>query len=145
MLAEPYEPSDPAAADIDVRMVDFGCARACPGDCSLEGLSGTPAYMAPEVAAGQPYGPACDLWGVGVMLYQLLTGRFPYWNCGLDELAQMPTRKVRAWAHRRAREGVRRGPSRQLPCSCALSCITCRSAGQLCPHPSHAPSLTVGA
>ncbi|KAI8474174.1 MAG: kinase-like domain-containing protein [Monoraphidium minutum] len=89
-LADPSRPK----GDLQVRIVDFGCARACPADCSLEGLSGTPAYMAPEVAAGQPYGPASDLWGAGVLLYQLLTGRFPYWDCTVDALAQMGTQQV---------------------------------------------------
>jgi calcium-dependent protein kinase len=89
-LADPSMPK----GNLDVRIVDFGCAQACPDESSLEGLSGTPVYMAPEVAAGQPYGPASDLWGVGVMLYQLLTGRFPYWDCDLETLKAMPTRQV---------------------------------------------------
>ncbi|KAI8464978.1 MAG: kinase-like domain-containing protein [Monoraphidium minutum] len=86
------DPSAPKGA-VDVRMVDLGCAQECPDECSLSGLSGTPVYMAPEVAAGEPYGPASDLWGVGVMLYQLLTGAFPFgWR--LEALAAMPVRRV---------------------------------------------------
>lgn len=91
-LSDPSLPKGP----LELRMVDFGCARACPGESTLEGLSGTPVYMAPEVAAGQPYGPASDLWGVGVMLYQLLTGRFPFWDGGVDALREMPTAQVLA-------------------------------------------------
>lgn len=52
--------------------------------------------MAPEVAAGQPYGPASDLWGAGVMLYQLLTGRFPYAWDSADALREVPMRQVLA-------------------------------------------------
>lgn len=39
--------ADPSAPKgrLEVRMVDFGCAQACPDECSLEGLSGTPVYM----------------------------------------------------------------------------------------------------
>jgi serine/threonine protein kinase len=103
MLASTYpsaahraDPSEPRGA-IHVKMIDFGCARSCPGDApSLEGLSGTPAYMAPEVARGAPYGRASDMWGVAVIAYQLLTGRFPHWDCALDRLAGMPTRQVLA-------------------------------------------------
>lgn len=51
---------------------------------------------APETAAGNQYGPPSDLWGVGVMLYQVLTGRFPYWDCGLETLKEKPTRQVLA-------------------------------------------------
>ncbi len=39
---------------------------------------GTPTYMAPEQALGRPCGPATDLYAVGVMLFEMLTGRPPY-------------------------------------------------------------------
>jgi serine/threonine protein kinase len=89
-LADPAQPK----GDLTVRMIDMGCARACPDECSLEGLSGTPVYMAPEVAAGSQYGPASDLWGVGVLLYQMLTGKFPYWDCSPAELRALPLTQV---------------------------------------------------
>ncbi|GBF87584.1 hypothetical protein Rsub_00295 [Raphidocelis subcapitata] len=69
---------DAPKGELDVRLIDFGCAQACPDECSLEGLSGTPVYMAPEVARGGAYGPASDLWGIGIMMHQMLTGCFPY-------------------------------------------------------------------
>lgn len=36
-------------------------------------------YMAPEVIM-QEYGPPADLWSIGMLLYQLLTGTFPFWD-----------------------------------------------------------------
>lgn len=42
------------------------------------GAAGTPAYMSPELVL-QMYDEKCDLWGVGMLTYQLLTGKFPYW------------------------------------------------------------------
>ncbi|MHB2018245.1 MAG: serine/threonine-protein kinase, partial [Candidatus Xenobia bacterium] len=61
-------------------LMDFGLA------CNLEGthftrssaLVGTPRYMAPEQFAGDPMSPASDVYSVGVLLYQMLSGRFPH-------------------------------------------------------------------
>jgi len=45
---------------------------------SGEGLSGTPAYMAPEQALEKPCLPAADWYAVGTMIYEVLTGRCPF-------------------------------------------------------------------
>ena len=65
-----------------VKLVDFGLARvgrpAEPGASPAGLISGTPDYMAPEVIAGAPPTPAADLYAVGVILYELLTGATPF-------------------------------------------------------------------
>ena len=62
--------------------VDFGCAQPL-GRASLNRRTGTPVYLAPEVFQ-RDYGREADLWSAGVMLYQLLSGRFPFWR-SLDD------------------------------------------------------------
>jgi Leucine-rich repeat (LRR) protein len=62
------------------RLLDFGLARAA-GDVSLTATGavlGTPAYMAPEQAEGQPTGPRSDLYSLGAVLYQACTGQPPF-------------------------------------------------------------------
>ncbi|MDY0020658.1 MAG: protein kinase [Anaerolineae bacterium] len=61
-------------------LTDFGIARML----SLTGLTasgamvGTPAYMAPEIATGQSGTPLSDIYSLGVVLYQIATGRLPF-------------------------------------------------------------------
>jgi eukaryotic-like serine/threonine-protein kinase len=78
----------PAGAAIAVKLIDLGVARAeDPGETTNAGeIVGTPTYMSPEQARGErSIGPASDLFGLGVMLYQLLSGRRPF--TGADPFA----------------------------------------------------------
>ncbi len=63
-------------------ITDFGIACAVSGDVKLTvegaGLLGTPAYMSPEQVRGDPVEAASDLYSLGVMLFELLTGRLPF-------------------------------------------------------------------
>jgi formylglycine-generating enzyme required for sulfatase activity len=71
-----------------VKILDFGLARALgdPTQMTQPGaLVGTPAYMAPEQAAGRPVDPRCDLFSLGCVLYRLSTGTRPFH--GADTLA----------------------------------------------------------
>jgi serine/threonine protein kinase len=62
------------------KLLDFGLARAV-GDARLTRsgvVIGTPLYMSPEHASGAQVGPAADVWSMGVVLYECLTGALPY-------------------------------------------------------------------
>jgi serine/threonine protein kinase/tetratricopeptide (TPR) repeat protein len=64
-----------------VVITDFGIARALQGtDATLHtgGLLGTPAYMAPEQIAGERIEGPADLYALGLILYEMLTGRLPF-------------------------------------------------------------------
>jgi hypothetical protein len=72
-----------------VVLLDFGLVRELRPDeeHSVDGpLLGTPAYMSPEQAAGEPPRPASDWYSVGVLLYEALTGRLPFGGTTADVL-----------------------------------------------------------
>ncbi|GAY10066.1 serine/threonine-protein kinase [Pseudonocardia sp. N23] len=68
------------ADDGRVKLTDFGIARnSADAPMTTAGLVlGSPAYIAPEVAAGAPVTPAADLWGLGATLFASIEGRPPY-------------------------------------------------------------------
>jgi len=68
------------ALDGRVKVTDFGIARALTSAPVVEGgdVWGTPDYLSPEQAAGEHLGPPSDVYSIGVVMYEMLTGRLPF-------------------------------------------------------------------
>jgi tetratricopeptide (TPR) repeat protein len=77
---DPLEGASPlAGTGATAKLADFGLARSIASRVSVEGtVVGTVFYLAPELALGQAYDGRADLYALGVMLYELTTGRLPF-------------------------------------------------------------------
>src|SRR5262249_21409873 len=73
----------------NARITDFGIAVP-EGTLGDGRLMGTPAYMAPEQLAGEPASPRSDLYALGLVLYELVTGRYPF------DISEAPARRRHA-------------------------------------------------
>ncbi len=76
--------------EIAVRLLDFGLAQFDGADTltAVGDVPGTLAYIAPERLAGAEATPESDVWAVGVLLWEALAGRHPFWGVPLQEVAR---------------------------------------------------------
>ncbi|KAG0416083.1 hypothetical protein HPB47_006759, partial [Ixodes persulcatus] len=68
----------PAPADITLKIADFGFARFLQDGVMAATLCGSPMYMAPEVIMSLQYDAKADLWSIGTIVFQCLTGNAPF-------------------------------------------------------------------
>jgi serine/threonine-protein kinase len=75
--------------DRSVKLADFGIAKATEQSSITQvgSVLGTAAYLAPEQGRGEEAGPPADIYALGVVTYQLLSGRLPFEGASLTELA----------------------------------------------------------
>ena len=83
------------ADDGRVVLMDFGSGRDF-SEHPASDMTGTPLYLAPEILDGQPASVRSDVYSVGVLLYHLLTGRYPVTGDSLQELRTNHARGSRA-------------------------------------------------
>jgi len=63
----------------NIKIIDFGFSICIDPEKKLNVFCGTPSYMAPEIVAKLYYkGAAADVWALGILLYAMLCGRFPF-------------------------------------------------------------------
>ncbi len=81
----------PANRDFPLRVIDWGVARLGPlGRLTLDGLTpGTPIYRSPEQATGKNIAAPCDIYSLGVIAYEALTGHPPFDGRTLAEVVSM--------------------------------------------------------
>jgi protein kinase-like protein len=93
ILHRDVKPSNVLLADgdrISARVLDFGLAQMADAETLTEAgdVPGTLAYISPERLAGGEATPAADVWAVGVMLWEALAGRHPFWRGSMLETAR---------------------------------------------------------
>ena len=91
------KPGNLLLSDADVvKLADFGIARATDQSSITQvgSVLGTAAYLSPEQARGEESGARADIYSLGVVAYQLMSGRLPYEAGSLSELALMQQREA---------------------------------------------------
>ena len=74
---------------VSIRLLDFGLARFDEAETltAVGDVPGTLAYISPERLRGEEARPASDVWGVGILLWEALAGKHPFWGTPLQQMA----------------------------------------------------------
>uniref|UniRef100_A0A1A9V4D1 Protein kinase domain-containing protein n=1 Tax=Glossina austeni TaxID=7395 RepID=A0A1A9V4D1_GLOAU len=86
LLSHNYGKALPAPSKITLKIADFGFARFLNEGVMAATLCGSPMYMAPEVIMSLQYDAKADLWSLGTIVYQSLTGKAPFYAQTPNEL-----------------------------------------------------------
>ena len=118
-------------SEISVRLLDFGLAQFDEAETltAVGDVPGTLAYISPERLRGEEACSASDVWAVGVLLWEALAGKHPFWGVPLPQMAgtiesgcpplqperpDLPKRLLSAISHALAHDPARRPPAAAL-------------------------------
>ena len=76
-------------ADGYIKLADFGLAKDIITDNKTTSFCGTPKYIAPETIVGVPYDQSVDWWSLGILTYQLIYHKFPFYSQNVDAVYRM--------------------------------------------------------
>lgn len=113
-------------ADGVVKVLDFGIAKLTSASTvTRDKIVGTPEYISPEQARGDPVLPASDVYSIGIVLYEMLTGSVPFRRAPSKEPLRSAIEVIRQHLEENAEPMRKRNPSAQI--SPRLEHITMRA------------------
>ncbi|XP_033876935.3 RAC-gamma serine/threonine-protein kinase-like isoform X2 [Acipenser ruthenus] len=76
--------------DGHIKITDFGlCKEGIAAAATMKTFCGTPEYLAPEMLEEKDYGRAVDWWGFGIIMFEMMCGRHPFYNQDREKLFQL--------------------------------------------------------
>lgn len=96
-----------------VKLLDFGLARSTTSGRNTTSLSGTPHYVAPERIRGERAGPQSDIYGLGILFYEVLTGKVP-WSGPVSKILAHHIETPPVPPSRRIKEGLDPAPEQLI-------------------------------
>lgn len=103
-------------ADGVVKVLDFGIAKLTSASTvTRDKIVGTPEYISPEQARGDPVRPASDVYSLGIVLYEMLTGSVPFQRPSSQEPLRSAIEVIRRHLEEEAEPMRKRNPSAQIP------------------------------
>ena len=77
------KPDNIMIKDNQMKLGDFGFGKhiTVANNPLLQSMRLTPMFGAPQIAFQEPYSDKCDIWSLGVLLYNMVTGNYPFKDC----------------------------------------------------------------